>query len=107
MPSNFVLYVCGGGFPISMKEIPVNSLSPETYFNAPMYLDETYIVLTPDIPLTADLINRLKIWGYRTVLSGGMAISAPEEKAAAETQGAPVEMTKTLGVLKKIRNKLP
>lgn len=79
-----------------MKEIPVNSLNPETYFNAPMYLDETYIILTPDIPLTADLINRLKKWSYGTVLSDGMAVTAPEEKTAAEAQGPPAEMTKTL-----------
>ena len=79
-----------------MKEVSVNSLTPQTYFNAPIYLDESYIILIPDIPITTELINRLRTWGYGTVLSDGMAVTSPEDRSSTEGQNAPAEITKSL-----------
>jgi putative nucleotidyltransferase with HDIG domain len=60
-----------------MKEISVLELQPEHYFDSPVYLDETFILLSPDTPLTDELIQRLKNWGYEKVLCDGQLSEAP------------------------------
>jgi putative nucleotidyltransferase with HDIG domain len=60
-----------------MKEISVLELQEGNYFDAPVYLDESYILLSPDTPLTDELIQRLKNWGYEKVLSSGSVSEAP------------------------------
>jgi putative nucleotidyltransferase with HDIG domain len=60
-----------------MKEIPVSELQPDSYFDSPVYLDEAFILLSPDTPLSDELIQRLKIWGYERVLSDGKLSEAP------------------------------
>ncbi len=66
-----------------MKRVPVNDLKVNTYFDAPLYLeDEEYLILSPDIPVTLELINRLKAWNYREVLTEGSAAGGPQGLAA-------------------------
>jgi len=60
-----------------MKEISVSELQADNYFDSPVYLDEAFILLSPDTPLTEELIQRLKSWGYETVLSDGELSGAP------------------------------
>ena len=45
-----------------MREVSVNILTPNSYFSEPVYLDEKYILLTPDTPVTDNLIKRLQEW---------------------------------------------
>ena len=77
-----------------MNEIPVNRLMAQTYFTEPLYLDDGYIILSPDIPVTASLIRRLGTWGFRTVLSDGQQTQRTEEKVV--TAAAPGEIAQTL-----------
>ncbi len=60
-----------------MKEISVLELKEGTYFDSPVYLDEAFILISPDTPLTDELIRRLKNWGYEIVLSDGALSDAP------------------------------
>jgi len=60
-----------------MKEISVLELQEGNYFDSPVYLDEAFILVSPDTPLTEELIQRLKNWGYKTVLSDGSLSQAP------------------------------
>ncbi len=77
-----------------MNEIPVNSLRAQTYFTEPMYIDDGYIILTPDIPVTTELIERLAVWGYRAVLSNGH--QAEDAQKATNTEAAPGEIAQSL-----------
>jgi HD-GYP domain-containing protein (c-di-GMP phosphodiesterase class II) len=63
-----------------MKSYPVHTLEPGRYFTKPVYLDESYILLSTETPLTEELIERLKRWSYDDVHSDG----SPVEKPVAE-----------------------
>jgi len=60
-----------------MKEISVVDLVPDSYFDAPVFLDEAFILLSPDTPLTEEIIHRLKLWGYENVWTHGQLIDGP------------------------------
>ncbi len=60
-----------------MKNILIAELIDNTYFDAPVYLDENYILLTPDTPVTSDLNRRLDKWGYTGVYSDGKPKDSP------------------------------
>lgn len=64
-----------------MNKILVSTLNPETYFSAPLFLDEKYILSNQDTPLTQALINRLRRWGYTHVYTDG----ALSEKSVLES----------------------
>jgi putative nucleotidyltransferase with HDIG domain len=77
-----------------MKEIPVSELQEGNYFDAPVFLDEAFVLLSPDTPLTDDLIQRLKNWGYEKVLSNGTLSDAPAyiSSGAAATASSVLDM---------------
>jgi HD-GYP domain-containing protein (c-di-GMP phosphodiesterase class II) len=60
-----------------MNAIPVSTLQPNSYFDQPVYLEENYILLTPDSPVTEELVKRLKRWKYTEVLTEGQAKNVP------------------------------
>ncbi len=60
-----------------MKSISTSSLEPQLYIDQPVYLDDGYILLTPDIPVTKRLIERLNTWYFGKVYSDGMPVDAP------------------------------
>ena len=68
-----------------MNTIPVNELKISTYYTEPVYLDNGYIILTPDVPVTTDLINRLGTWGFRTVQTEGTLAEGPIETRPTES----------------------
>ena len=59
------------------KVVPLSSLAPGTYFDEPVYLDKSYILLTPDSPVTAELVRRLQKWKYLQVVTDGKAKDTP------------------------------
>jgi putative nucleotidyltransferase with HDIG domain len=77
-----------------MKEISVSELQEGSYFDSPVYLDEAYVLLSPDTPLTEELIQRLKSWGYERVLSDGALSEAPAyiSSGAATTASSVLDM---------------
>ena len=60
-----------------MKKYPVSALDPGHYFTKPVYLDERYILLTPETPLTEQIVARLQGWSYQTVASEGTPVEKP------------------------------
>jgi HD-GYP domain-containing protein (c-di-GMP phosphodiesterase class II) len=60
-----------------MKGVPVSSLVPGSYFDQPVYLDTSYILLTPDSPVTQELVNRLRKWKYGDIATDGKPKDAP------------------------------
>jgi HD-GYP domain-containing protein (c-di-GMP phosphodiesterase class II) len=60
-----------------MKKLPLSELREKLYFDAPMYLDEGYILLSPDVHVPQDLLARLARWGYESVYCDGNPVEAP------------------------------
>jgi len=60
-----------------MKKVSVNQLQVNTYIDAPVYLDEKYILLSPETPITEELIKRLEKWHYEQILTDGIPSGAP------------------------------
>lgn len=54
-----------------MKNHLISTLQPGKYFTMPAYLDDHYILLSPEVPLTQEIIDRLRRWGFEYVLSDG------------------------------------
>ena len=69
-------------------------LQEGNYFDAPVYLDEAFVLLSPDTPLSEELIQRLKHWGYEKVLSDGSLSEAPAyiSSGAATTASSVLDM---------------
>jgi HD-GYP domain-containing protein (c-di-GMP phosphodiesterase class II) len=61
-----------------MNRIRVQDLKVNTYFSAPLHIDEEYVILSPDLPVSADLIGRLRAWDYREILTDGVESAAPQ-----------------------------
>jgi len=60
-----------------MKSISIHTLQENSYINDLVFLDEEYILLTPDIPVTEELKSRLSEWGYTQVFSEGVLLNTP------------------------------
>jgi HD-GYP domain-containing protein (c-di-GMP phosphodiesterase class II) len=60
-----------------MKHIPLNELRENMYFDAPVFLDEGYILLSPDVQAAPELLQRLERWGYEGVYCEGAPVEAP------------------------------
>jgi HD-GYP domain-containing protein (c-di-GMP phosphodiesterase class II) len=65
-----------------MNNVTVSNLPVGSYISRPVYLDEKYILLSPDIPITEELQKRLLSWGYKAVYTDGTPIAAPPEIGA-------------------------
>ena len=66
---------------MGMKAIPFKELTPDTYYSSPVFLDESYILLTPETPLTSYLINTLAEWEIRELFSDGEPLNNDDEQA--------------------------
>lgn len=60
-----------------MKVVPLSSLQPGAYFDEPVFLDKSYILLTPDSPVTPELVKRLQKWKYLEVITDGKPKDQP------------------------------
>ena len=71
-----------------MDTVQTSSLTANAYYNEPVYLAEGYIILSPDTPISAELVNRLKAWDFNTLFSDGKPQEAPASAAyETETEG--------------------
>jgi HD-GYP domain-containing protein (c-di-GMP phosphodiesterase class II) len=66
-----------------MKSISLATLVPGSYIDQPVYLDKNHILLTPDSPVTPELLKRLKKWKYTQVLTDGKPKDTPGYLAGA------------------------
>ena len=60
-----------------MKKVTVSNLPVRTYIDQPVFLDEKFILLSPDIPISKELVDRLSIWEYSHVLTDGTPSDMP------------------------------
>ncbi len=65
-----------------MQKVSVQQLKENMYIDAPVYLEENYILLSPETPVRQPLIDRLIRWNYEYVLTEGM----PSEEAPSQTE---------------------
>jgi len=65
-----------------LENIPISSLKANTYYNEPLWIDEGFMLLPGDSPITESLIENLKKWGYKTILSSGNPRTAAPESIA-------------------------
>ncbi len=74
-----------------MDTVQTSSLRANAYFDEPTYLAEGYIILSPDTPISVELVNRLKLWDFNTIFSDGKLQEAPTSAAyEAETEGGTI-----------------
>ncbi len=67
-----------------MKTFSVGILAPNSYFDAPVYLHKDYILLSPETPISEELIKRLNFWSYKEVYSDGKPVDKPSSPEANE-----------------------
>ncbi len=61
-----------------MNKVSIDNLPVNLYIDAPVFLDENYILLSPDVRIGKELISRLEKWQYREVFTNG----TPTDKAS-------------------------
>ncbi|MCK5198833.1 MAG: hypothetical protein KAR21_10800, partial [Spirochaetales bacterium] len=72
-----------------MNKVSIESLKPDSYINKPVYLDEQYILLSPDVTVSNELIERLRKWDYQEIhtdgipFEGGITNNIPEGTSTA------------------------
>jgi HD-GYP domain-containing protein (c-di-GMP phosphodiesterase class II) len=64
-----------------MKNYILKEIPPGSYFSEPVYLDSRFILVTPEIPFSPELVQSLEDWEFKEVHSEG----DPCETFAAET----------------------
>ncbi len=55
-----------------MNKVSLGNLKIDSYINQPVYLDEKYILLSPDISISKEMINRLEKWEYKEIKTDGI-----------------------------------
>ncbi len=60
-----------------MKKVTVASIEENSYVDSPVYLEEGYILTSPEIPIKPALIERLKRWNYSRIYTDGMPTDGP------------------------------
>mgnify|MGYP006266004063 CR=1 FL=1 len=78
-----------------MEQLLVHSVEPGKYFNKQVYLDDRYILLSPETPFSEQLRDRLLKWGFDYMLTDGQAVdssgAAPGAEAAEDAPLISVE----------------
>ncbi|MBI9103370.1 MAG: metal-dependent phosphohydrolase [Spirochaetales bacterium] len=52
-----------------MNKVTINRIQEDTFLNTKLFLDEKYILLSPEIPFSKELKERLTRWGFTDLLS--------------------------------------
>ena len=71
-----------------MKSIPVSELQANAYFNDLVYLDPDYVLLSPDVQVSPELLRRLERWGFDTVLCDGNQVDSSAYLAPGQTSAS-------------------
>lgn len=77
-----------------MNRIVTSQLYDGCYISQEAFLDEKYIILSPEIPVDQDLLDRLRRWNYNNILTDGEVAESSSAAAgvsvSAPTEGAPL-----------------
>ncbi len=79
-----------------MNKISIENLPENKYISEPVYLDEKYILLSPDIEVTQELKSMLKKWEFKFVYSEGIPVEAPPVNVDISGTGGSTLLDKTL-----------
>lgn len=64
-----------------MTEHPLRDIQAGAYFDKPVFLDDKYILLSPETPLTERLRSLLEKWQFPSIYSDGRTADAPTRTA--------------------------
>ncbi|MDR2521464.1 MAG: HD-GYP domain-containing protein [Spirochaetaceae bacterium] len=67
-----------------MNKYTIHQLVPGQFFTAPLFLDDTFMLASPEMQITANLINALKTWKFDAMYSRG-EIKAGYQSAARQS----------------------
>ncbi len=70
-----------------MKGMSLSELVPNTYFDQPVFMDKSFILLTPDSPVTPELVERLRKWKFEEVFTEGARKDVPGYLSGTESTG--------------------
>lgn len=73
-----------------MKEYKVSDIQQGYFFSQPAYLDKGFVLLSQEMPFTAELRNILNEWEWRCVLSDGEPLPFYNGKAVERKSGGAV-----------------
>ena len=54
-----------------MKEYNVKEIEPNCYFSTTAYLDNSFVIATPEMPFAKELVDILKKWDFNKILCAG------------------------------------
>jgi len=54
-----------------MKEFLLKDIEPSSFFTKTLFLDKSFVLTAPEMAFTAEMIDILKKWNYKTVFSDG------------------------------------
>ncbi|MDA3957688.1 HD-GYP domain-containing protein [Oceanispirochaeta sp.] len=83
-----------------MNNIETRSLKQGMYFESPVFLDEGYVLLTPETPVSEMLLKSLIAWGFTTLLTEGSPIGRETP-----TQGGPTSNVQTATLDQNVKEK--
>jgi len=69
-----------------MDKLTIDSLPDDAFVNVQVFLDEKFILFSPDIPVTTEAKNRLKKWGFTNLTSEGPAAMVETSNAMGSPQ---------------------
>ena len=69
-----------------LKSIPIQTLKPNSLLTGTGYLDESFILVTPETPVSEDLLRLLNAWGYKEIMGQDSLTS----KASVDTEAGEV-----------------
>ncbi|RKX85845.1 MAG: metal-dependent phosphohydrolase [Spirochaetes bacterium] len=55
-----------------MNKVSLENLKIDSYINQPVFLDEKYILLSPDVSISVEMVQRLKKWDYKEIKTDGI-----------------------------------
>lgn len=70
-----------------MNRFAVKDVEPGCFFTKPVFLDEKYMLLTPETQFDESLHQRLIDWKYESVLSDGSIVNSPLADDGGEEDG--------------------
>ncbi len=76
-----------------METIVRSQLQEGSYINREAFLDEKYILISPEIPIAQELVDRLERWKFDYLLTDGHVVETPtygSGTATAATEDAPL-----------------
>ena len=70
-----------------MSVYNLKDIKPKQFFSRELFLDEGYVLLAPETPVTEELVNRLTRWEFRELKSEGVPMDAVVETGQGEGEG--------------------